>query len=84
MNRSERFHGLQCNDQRTTDKNVDLPRPDQMAFILNTNVNLAAESHSPHPEFHAQRFLIDRFEIARTERAMYLDGCTNDVMDESL
>jgi hypothetical protein len=49
-----------------------------VAFVANLNRRLPDKSYPAETQFVRQRFLIDRFEIARTDRPMYFQCRVDD------
>ena len=72
------INGLQLDDNTAPDEKVEAALAHAVAFVANLNRRLPDKSYPAETQFVRERFLIDRFEIARTDRPMYFQCRVDD------
>jgi hypothetical protein len=80
--RVEPFHALDFDDDFIANDQIGPVLRDQFTFVKYRNADLAAEGQTNGPKFDTQRRFVNRFEEARSEVSMYLDGTSNDLFGQ--
>ena len=77
MDRCDALHGLELDHQAVVHDEIQAGFANLSSLVLHADRSLSGKPDAAERQLDAQRFLIDGFEIARTEKAVHLDRCPN-------
>ena len=85
MQRQKPLDGLDFDNHRILDNQVKpITTVDPMFLIDHGQLHLASEANVPEPQFHTKAFFIGRFQQARAQCPMNLNGSTDDLLRQRI